>query len=125
LKLPTEAELIEMENRALALIEAHEIIERRIANGDFSYRTHAIGEKIRMLREDFARLIALARDPSQLLQNIPLDEALDRVMSGSDTHGGSFEPPRKGKLTAVPNVKPKPKTKEKPMKNLPPWRGHI
>ncbi len=88
MKVPTEGELQELENRALRHY-------RELADADDAY---SWADRIVTTLEC---LIALARDPSQLLQNIPLDDALDRAM----------QPPRRTepKLSVVVQPKKNPK----------------
>jgi hypothetical protein len=92
-KLPTEAELIEMENRLSSLIERSERILRR----DDPYADWPA--RFNQLREDLARLIALSRNQSELLRTIPDDAALDRELQSLRT---SVPKPS-------PSAQPKPK----------------
>jgi hypothetical protein len=123
MKVPTEAELIEMENRAEAIDTGVAAIGQRIKflddhnfNGAPSW-LHRDQERLERVAEDFRLLIALARDPSQLFP-IPDDDALDRAM---DEAVNAMDPPR----TSVPEPSPSVRPKQKPIKNIPPWRGHI
>ena len=105
MKLPTEGELIELENW---LIYEHSPGSRSLSPVRSTISEERAFERIKLL-------IALARDPSQLLQDIPLDDALDRAME-IDTNRppvGSCEPPRRTapKLSVV--VQPKKKRRYK------------
>ncbi len=73
-KLPTEAELSEMENAILP------DWRYRLANQKFD----DFGKNWRILHT-LETLIALARDPSQLLRDIPDDAALDRELQSPRT----------------------------------------
>jgi hypothetical protein len=119
MKLPTEAELIEMENRAESIETGITAIGQRIKfldDHNFNGAPYWLvrdKEQLQRVAEDFKTLIDLARHPAQLLQNIPLDDALDRATSGSDTPGGSFHPPRTSVLKAMPSAQPQTKKKKR------------
>jgi hypothetical protein len=101
MKPPTEADLIDLENTALRHY-------RQKAEDDSWV---GFGQYYRVVRT-LETLIALARDPSQLLKYIPYDDdALDRALRTHCPIPGlsTLEPPRKGKLKPVSSVQPKPK----------------
>jgi hypothetical protein len=105
MKLPTEAELIEVEQVVLNRWQAEASERREFGRADRIVRT-------------LETLIAIARDPSRLLDNIPLDDALNRAMeaeakrwekpkpavsnvtTGSAMFPADYEPPR-----ALPFIK--------------------
>jgi hypothetical protein len=98
MKLPTEAELIELENQVLRSWQARAYDD----GSDLEYRI------VRTLET----IIALARDPSQLLRDLSDDDALEVALR---THcpmpGLSTRPPRKVEPAPVLSVQPKPKKK--------------
>lgn len=99
MKVPSEAELIEIENRMARIINRAEFLMRRAdPYSDWP-------EIIDRFKDDFRLLIALARDPSQLLQTIPGDDLIDRSL---DRFG---PPPRTAKPEPVPSLAPKQKKK--------------
>ncbi len=101
MKPPTEADLIELENTALR--HYREIVEDQ-GNGSYT-----IYDRVVLTLET---LIALARDPSQLLRELSDDDALEVALR---THcpmpGLSTRPPRKVEPAPVLSVQPKPKKK--------------
>jgi hypothetical protein len=70
MKVPTEADLIEVEN----FMSRWEPQDGPVKIADNAFLTH------HRVWETLKTLIALARDPSKLLQNIAIDDALDRAM---------------------------------------------
>jgi hypothetical protein len=71
MKLPSEAELIEMENRTASLIARSE--KSLCAIDPFGEWV----DRFDQFRADFRLLISLARDPSELLRSIPDDQYLN------------------------------------------------
>ncbi len=100
MKLPTEAELIELENRVL-----QDWIESAADLDGFTYRDRIV--------RTLETLIALARDPSPLLRELSDDDALEIALR---THcpipGLSTRPPRKAEPGPVLSVEPKPSQKK-------------
>lgn len=98
MKVPSEAELIEIENRAIRHFDS---LSRLLArNQPYSYPAHLDPESRQRLQEDVRTLITLARDPSQLLRDIPENGAWDRVIENL---------PRTAKPEPVPSLAPKQK----------------
>ncbi len=92
MKLPTEAELIELEKWLYYQFEEP-------SDNRSYWRCPPITDD--QAQERINLLIALARDPSQLLRYVGLDDdAIDKAMQAS-------KPPRKGKLNLIPSVEPK------------------
>ncbi len=104
MKLPTEAELIEMENRALVIVEAQQFVRLKMADTTFKYTLKSIVERLEQLQEDFDTLIALARDPSQLLRHIPDDDERWRAYRAIDR---AIHPLRTSVPEPAPSVRPK------------------
>ncbi len=101
--LPTEAELIEMENRLSKILTRSQMLCRRAdpyadCDGQFD-----------RVREDFQLLISLARDPSQLLRHIPDDDERWRAYRAIDQ---AIHPLRTSNPAPAPSVRPKRKKQD-------------
>jgi hypothetical protein len=91
MKLPTEGELIEMENRADAIDTGVTAIGQRINflnDHNFNGAPYWLArdkDRLERVAEDFKTLIAIVRDSSELLRTIPDDAALNRELQSLRT----------------------------------------
>jgi hypothetical protein len=90
MKLPTEGELIELENRVLRGWQA-----RADSDGSQDYEFRIV--------QTLEALISIARNPSQMLKYIPIGDAMDALENTLE----SVQPPRKDKAKPVSRVHPK------------------
>ena len=93
MKIPSEGELIELEDWLSYEFREPDFKKRSFYRNPILSEDSAI-ERIRVL-------IAIARDPSELLRSIPDGDSLDRTIQQT------IHPPRTGKPKPVPSLDPK------------------